>query len=278
MRQIIITILRVFVVAVVMLLLSCEEPFDPASLIKKRRFLAIVAEPLEAAPGGVVTVTAVVADADGSLYEGPVVWSVVGGDMLRVEGQTEAEAAESFIQQPAGEPFVWAVPDQQELARRYGPGEENGWMLTIGASVFESGNLFGGNLVGEPIPAYKLFVVSNRDVADRMANPQLDPLSVTRASGDQLSPNETGIYETTSSKVILRALPKQSSDRYSFHWFSTYEDFEPDDTAVATLKPAEKGLVRTYCVLRKAYFFEHDDQSRTRITGIDWEKASVRFK
>ena len=268
------TITKLAAAMVLLLVLCCEEPFDPASLIQKRRFLAIVADPLEAAPGEAARFRAVVTNAGGTLYEGPILWSVVGGDGLRLQGEIEAE---SYVELPASEPFVWTVPSQAEMTQQYGPAQKSGWLLTIGASAFTSGNLFVGQLIGEPIPAFKLFAVSNRDPADRMENPVIEWLEVTGESGTELLPDTDGAFETTESKVIFRAVPDTNSDRFSFHWFATEENFESGGGSRESLRPDGKGFYRIYCVLRKTYFFEHDDDRRTRITGIDWATAEVRF-
>jgi len=262
--------------AALLILIACEKPFDPASLIQSRRFLAIVAEPLEVAPGGTVVFRAVVTDANGTLYRGPIGWTVVGGDALRLEGGSDLLG--DVVEQAADEPFIWQVPDREELTKRFGALEENGLLLTVAASAFASGDLFGGDLVGEPIPAFKLFVVSEREPSERWTNPILERVSVTAPSEGNLEPDENGEYRTDADKVILEAVPGEWGDRISFHWFSTESDFDPDDGAVQTFAPGSKKRFRVYCVLRNSYFFQHDDATRTRVTGIDWEAVDLRFE
>jgi hypothetical protein len=269
-------LLRIATLAVLAFVIGCEEPFDPASLIQTRRFLAITATPLEAAPGETVTFRAVVTNEDGSLHEGSIAWTIATGDALRLAGNFEA--GDDPVTQSASEPFVWTVPSREELVEQYGIWEERGMLLTVGATAFESADLFGGELVGEPIPAFKLFLVSENDPEDRLVNPVIDKLTVETTSGTQLIPGIDGVYETTSSKVILKAFTDESSDRLSYHWFSTEDDFDPDGKSSQKLDPGNRGAESVYCVMRKTHFFDHDDGTRTRFTGIDWKKADIRFE
>ncbi|MBZ0274163.1 hypothetical protein K8I61_19140 [bacterium] len=255
---------------------ACEEPFDPPSVIQSRRVLAITADPLEAAPGETFAFRAVVANGDGSLYDGPVVWAIAGGDALRLAG--DLAAAEEPVRLAASEPFFWTAPDAGDLAARYGEFESRGLLLTAGATAFESANIFSGQVAGAPIPAFKLLVVSDRAPDERFRNPVLAEIVVRGPGGVPLTPGDDGVYATDARKVILEARAASTTGRLSYHWFATDDGFEPRDKSTHALSPGRTGLVHVWCVIRATHFFDHDDGTRTRVAGIDWKRVAVRFE
>ena len=265
-RAIAIALLVVFAAA-------CEEEFDPASRITSQRFLGVVADPLEATFGETITFRALVTESDGSLYDGPIAWAVVGGDELRMEGQGPDDPADLFLEMPSGPPFTWTVPPTEQFQELYGPLGQNGLLLTVGATAFK-----GGDLNSEPIAAFKLFVVSGRSADQRMVNPAIDRMRVIEPTGNEVMPNAKGQYVTDSGRVTLRAIPDQYNDRLTYHWFSSEKDFEPDLEDTQKFSPGSTGSFDVFCVLRKSFFFEHDDGSQTRLTGMDWEHVRLKIQ
>lgn len=269
-------VVLVFILAGLFAASACEEPFEPASLIDSRRFLAITVDPLEAAPGDTVAFRAVVADSDGSLYEGPIVWAIATGEAVRTVG--DFQAIDEPLRLPAAKPFTWVVPSREELAERFGRWEAGGMLVTVGATAFDSADVFSGELYGEPIPAFKLVVVSERNPRDRWTNPNLEDLSVETADGSSLVPQPDGTYQTTSPSLILRAIPEEDAMRQSFHWFATSDEFDPDNGRVQGLKLAAAASTSVFCVLREMHYFHHDDGTRTRVAGIDWTRVEIQSK
>ncbi len=266
------------VVAAMVIVTACQSPFTSPSLIQGRRFLAIVADPLESAPGGTVAFQALVVNADGTLFTGPIGWTVVGGDNLRLATGTNPLTSGAVVETPASEPYNWPVPATADLTSRYGAMEKNGLLLTVGALAFEPGNLFQGEPVGASIPAFGLFVVSNGGSSEPMSNPALERIAVLNAAGNELTPDAQGEVQTTDRKAFLHAITDDAGGDLSFAWFSTDSQFAPAEGAFQSFRPAGKGLYRVYCVLRRTYDFVHDDHTSTMITGIDWQTVAIRFE
>jgi len=267
---------RIALVIVLMLLAvhgaGCDVEFDPPSEIQSLRFLGMIAEPLEGTPGGTITFSAVVAEADGNVYDGPVAWAIVGGEQLRATGETGDSPTAIYLQPSPDEPFVWAIPSAGELAAAFGAPEENGWLLTVAASVFEN-----GDPTAEAKAAYKLFVVSDREPEQRLRNPVLVDVQVA-AGGNRLQPDADGQFLTRRSRVDLRAIVAEPNGDQTFHWFATSDTFEPDFAARQSFNPESPGSYRVFCVVRESFFFEHDDNSSTRVTGQDAWNATIRFE
>lgn len=252
--------------------LGCNIDFDPPSEIQSLRFLGVIADPIEAAPNETTTFTAIVTNANGTVYEGPVAWLIVGGDQLRETGEGDFSVDDLFLQLSPETPFAWAVPSRDEMTARFGPPQENGWLLTVAASAFKN-----GDIEDEPKTAFKLFVVSERDVDQRFENPVLQEVRV-KAGGDPLPPDAEGQYVTQRNRVNLRAIVDQTSGDQTFHWYATTNDFEPDLDAEQTLDPGSNGTYRLFCVVRESFFFVHDDNSLTRVTGQDAWQGTVLFE
>ncbi len=257
----------------IVILGSCGDEFEDASLIKTSRFLAIISDPLESAPGETINFYAVATNKDGALYKGPVAWSVIGGDDLRLGGETDVESEYTGFAPSSDAPFAFKIPDKEKLIRDFGGWEKNGLLLTVSAAIFLNGPTSPPTEI-----AFKLFVVSERDAALRMKNPRIEKLEIIEPSGNIIQENQNHVYVTDGNRLTLRAVPIESSDRFSFHWFSTDDDFTPDLESSQLFKPNAVGKYSLYCVLRKTYFFEHDSNANTRITGIDWKRAELRFK
>ncbi|MDP8222595.1 MAG: hypothetical protein P9L99_04490 [Candidatus Lernaella stagnicola] len=252
---------------------GCDLEFDPASEIKTQRFLGIIADPIEAAPGEPITFRAIVANGDGSLYEGPIAWAIIGGDAARLTGDTENVDINDFYLQPSPDlPFEWMVPEIDEFETAFGPLQSNGQILTVGATAFKN-----GDLESEPVFAYKLFIVSERAEDDRLRNPELLDVEV-KAAGNVLSPNEEGRFVTGAKEVKLTAQVDQKDADQTFHWFATTDKFEPDLEDEQTFDPDGTGRFSVYCVVRESFFFVHDDGRRTRVTGQDFWRGDIRFQ
>ena len=103
-----------------------------------------------------------------------------------------------------------------------------------------------------------------------MANPEVKQIYVTDPSCNELDINEDGEFSTSGHKVKINAIPEDYHKELVFSWFSNEKDFAPDFEGNQTLEKSNTGLANVYVVLRKAYFFDHDDNRRTRITGINW--------
>ncbi len=263
----------ILIVAMLCGVAACDIEFDPASKIDSLRFLGIVADPIEAAPGEQITFRAIVTNKNGTQYTGPVAWAILSGDQARLTGDVDDIDIGDFYLQPSPDaPFVWTVPAVRDLQTEFGPLQSRGLLLTIGATVFED-----GDLDGEPRAAFKLFVVSERDPADRIQNPVLENVNVT-AGGQVLNAGDQGEFVTSASKVKLTAQVDEKDRDQTFHWFATTDDFEPNFQNEQTLDPDKKGRYGVYCIVRESFYFAHDNNSRTRVTGQDYWQGFVRFE
>lgn len=264
------------VLIVILALAGCNLDFDPATLIKEQRFLAIIADPLEAAPGESISFSAVMTNKDGTLYEGPFAWMIISGDNLQ-EGEVDESAVnpDDLNFTANDEPFVWEVPAEADLADRFGPAQENGRLLTIAAVGFKNGDTEDKQII-----AYKLFIVSDRPAAERFVNPTIASVTVFGPEGAELTPNENGEYKTTADKLDIKAVPEQDDGDLTYHWFSTSEDWEPtfDDEGSQTFEADGTGWFGIYLVLRHSFYFIGDDGGRTRLTGIDAWQTRIKVQ
>lgn len=254
-------------------LCGCNMPeFESAAYIDSQRFLGVRIEPLEAAPGEQVTITALVTRKDGLPYDGPMAWMVTGGNAAKAESDGAFDPALSAVTSP-GQPFVWTVPEREELEENFGPFGENGLLLTVIAAAFKN-----GDMADEARLAYKMFVVSEREPETRLTNPALTEL-VVRQAGKEIAPNELGQYPVADGKIEVQAFTDQANnDDLSFHWFSLDKDLQPEFSDTQTLKTNGHELLPVYCVLRQELFFEGDDGGRILLTGADWIYARIVTK
>jgi hypothetical protein len=252
-------------------LCGCGKPFTSASFINDQRFLAIIADPLEASPGDPFTFSAVITNKDGSLYAGPVAWAVVTGDTLREQGQANIDPNDEYLQMPGQPGFAWLAPAAADLPAKFGSPEKNGYLVTVAAMAFENGDLNGASFA-----AFKLFIISDKPAAERDINPTIKYVDVF-ANGKQITPGTKGSYFAPRGTAVLEAQPEQNLGALTYHWFATYEDFAPSLGATQKLAPDADGGYAVYLVLRQSYFFEHDDSTKTRITGEDWRRTEVVF-
>lgn len=260
-----------FLVGMLFPSLGCDmADFESAAYLDSQRFLAIQADPLEAAPGEEITFTALAVREDGQAYDGPMAWTIVGGNATQTEDSNTFDPATAAVTSP-GQPFVWTVLDRDQLEERFGPFQENGLLLTVVAAIFKN-----GDMNQEARMAYKMFVVSEREPDRRLVNPVLTEIVVSQG-GKEISPNTQGEYAVTDGKVELRAFTDQpDDDDLSFYWFSIDKDFEPDYSDSQTLKTNGHELLPLYCVLRQEVFFETDAGGRIRLTGTDWRSMQIR--
>jgi hypothetical protein len=248
---------------------GCDDPdFDSPSVIQSQRFLGIKADPLEAAPGENVTFSALVVDSDGSTHEGPIMW------MIGADNDSSEEGAQDvvFYETEESGPFVWTVPEKNTLEEAFGPMGENGILMTVFVGSFPA-----GDPSRDPITTYKMFVVSERSEAERMANPVIDEVKVT-TWGDTLSMNEDGEYLSDDDTVKIRIVPESGESDLTFHWFSVDKDFESEMESVQEVKTDGRSLTQVYCVVRKEYYFIHDEVEQTRMTGMDWVSVPIRHE
>jgi hypothetical protein len=253
------------------LALGCEEDFQPASVIDTERFLAVVADPLEIGPGETITFSSLITEEDGSLYNGPVAWAILTNDMLRESSQANIDPDDAYLQMPGQPSFSWTAPDLDELTRKFGAAERDGFLATVVATGFRD-----GDPNGQSFSAFKLFVISTKPPAQRIANPTLTALNVI-AGGGPLTPDAEGRYEVPGRKATLAATPGEGEQSLTYHWFATLKDFEPDLGARQDFKPEKRGTFTVFCVLRESYYFYHDAHSKTRVTGEDWGRAVLVF-
>ncbi len=250
------------------MLAGCTEPFPSASYLDQQRFLAVITDPLEAAPGEEVSFSAVIANEDGSLYDGPIAWAVVS--MAMMSGQ-DIDPNDVYLQQPGEAAFVWSVPEAEDLPAKFGPPERDGYLVTVTATAFKN-----GDPQGEQLSATKLFIISNRPAGERRINPAIASLEV-QAGGEALTPDDEGRYETSRSSVTLVAEPETDLGDLTYHWFATDEDFAPQLEHKQKFDPNGRGEYAVYLVLRQSYYFEHDNATSTRVTGADWRRVVVAF-
>jgi hypothetical protein len=261
-------------VILAILLAGCGEEFDPRAQINAQRFLAITVDPIEASPGETVTFGAAVTESDGSQYEGSIAWTILTSDAVREGENTEIDATTSFLQMPGGPAFTWVVPEEKVLTEMFGEKQESGRLLTVAAVSFK-----GGELSGDPVTAFKLMIVSDRGPDERFDNPSIVDFYATNSSGERLDADEDGVLVTSRSRVIFTAVPDEFSTQLDYSWFSDSNDFEPEDlTDTQGFKPGKNGTFSVYCIQRKSHFFVSDDNARTRVAGIDWAMADIRFE
>jgi hypothetical protein len=252
-------------------LAGCGKPFPSASYLDKQRFLAVIAEPLEAAPGEQITFTAVVANKDGTLYAGPVAWAVVTGASLREGGQAQLDPHDEYLQAPGQPPFAWTVPAWDDLPAKFGSPEKNGYLETIGAVAFENGDPNGKQLT-----AFKLFIISNRPAAERDINPTIASLDVY-SNGALIAPAADGDYNVALGTAVLDAHPARDLGALTYEWFSNDKSFAPNFGATQKLVSPVTSELTVFLVIRQSYFFYHDDSTKTRLTGEDWRRVEVQF-
>ncbi|HPQ68611.1 MAG TPA: hypothetical protein PKW95_05750 [bacterium] len=249
---------------------ACDIEFDPPAVIKTQRFLGIRVEPLEAAPGDEVTFTALVVNKDGSLYEGPVAWAVVAGNQMREEGETDAGVV-AYLQSGPDDPFVWTVPAWEELTAQFGPLERDGSLLTVAAAAFK-----GGDPQGEPLTAFKLFVLADRE-QKRYVNPKIEKMLVLDDRGVIMTPDEDGQYNLRGDEATVWIEPDLELDDLTYHWFAADEEFDPDFERHQKIERGDKRTLDVYCVMRRVYRFRHGANAFTYLTGMDWQSARLRF-
>lgn len=249
---------------------ACDIEFDPPAVIKTQRFLGIRIEPLEAAPGDEVTFTALVVDKDGSLYEGPVAWAVVAGNQMREEGEADAGVV-AYLQTGPEDPFVWTVPAWDELTAQFGPLERDGSLLTVAAAAFK-----GGDPQGEPLTAFKLFVLADRE-RKRYVNPRIEKMTVLDDRGVIVASDEDGRYNLRGDEATLWIEPDLDLKELTYHWFAAEQDFDPDFEKHQKIERGDKRTIDVYCVMRRVYRFRHGENMFTYLTGMDWQSARLRF-
>lgn len=257
------------VVIFAFILLSCDPEFDPPNLINTQRFLGIKAEPFEVAPGGTITFSALVVNEDGTPYDGAVAFFVTDGSDLRDSGEGDVNPADALVQLPDQAPPVWTVPSKEEIVSQYGGMQKNGIVLAVAAAA--------GDLENDPLIAFKMFVISERAEKDRFENPVIEKIEVTEPGGNELAPGEDEKFTTDESKLHLNAVPDEDGD-LTYHWFSEDKDFEPDFGPDQTFNPGNTGEYNVYLVMRERFYFIHDDDSRTMITGLDWQELPLVFE
>ena len=105
---------RALVVAGVLLGNACGPDFDPASLIKAARVIAVVAEPPEATPGQEVALVPIVASPTGSLVEGTGFsaswWRCPDADSDALGDFTQCTVPAERRELGGGSPYVDVVP------------------------------------------------------------------------------------------------------------------------------------------------------------------------
>ncbi len=241
--------------------MACGDGMESQNTIESRRFLAIVADPLEAGYGETVNFFALVSESNGKIYDGPVNWSI-----SRDDSPDDSGLSLDFSSEAGGE-ATWEIPAKSELSSLLGPPEIKGYLLRATMTTAE----------GEHVEAYKRFVVSERDAADRIANPVIENMELG-SGGEALEAGGDGTYATSRNEVTLTAQTSGNEDDLFFEWYSTRSDFEPDHDAAQTFEPGKNGTWTMYCVIREELEFEHDNSSVTTLAGIDWWRGVIEFQ
>lgn len=267
---------RRWLMALVLVLLAaslpaCDIEFDPPAVIKTQRFLGIRVDPLEAGPGDEVTFTALVVNKNGTRYIGPIAWAITGGDQVREEGES-ADAVAGYLQTGPDDPFIWTAPSWDDLQAQFGPLDRAGSLLTVAAVAFK-----GGDVEQEPLVAFKLFVVSDRE-QKRYVNPNIEEMVVLDDNGEMLEPDESGEYGVGGRKATLRIEPDLEVEDLAYHWFSADKDFDPDFERRQKIERGDGELLDVYCVMRRIYRFTHGNNAYTYLTGMDWQTVRLRFE
>ena len=268
--------------------IGCEDPFEPASKIESRRFLGIQADPAEATFSEQVRFSALIVNKYGSVFDsddGDIVWIISGDDIMRESAGADEgniNLNNVWLETELTGPFIWQVPDKQTFTDTFGPLESRGKILTVTAVVFNKGQIDLSNPdfdidfdMKTNITAFKLFVVSEQPEQNRMLNPQISQVYVTDSDCNEIAVNQNDEYATSRGKVKINVIPEKKNKNLVFSWFTNEDDFEPDFEGYQELKRDGKGLANVYVVLRQDYFFKHDGNVRTRITGINWPDIAV---
>ncbi|MBM4283509.1 MAG: hypothetical protein FJ137_23135 [Deltaproteobacteria bacterium] len=94
---------------------GCTPKFDPASLIKNERIIAVVADPPEAVPGASVTLTPIVVGLGGTLAEGDgytaAWWRCPDDDSDSLGDFWQCTEASKRVELGGGVPYVDVVPE-----------------------------------------------------------------------------------------------------------------------------------------------------------------------
>ena len=259
--------------ALALVVSACDFPeFDPPNIIDTRRILAIKHVPRETKPGDTVTITALVVNGDGTLYEGSLGW-LVSGSLALSEGETdELPDGEPYLQNPDSPPFSFEMPDEDEFAEHFGIGyDPEATVLTIGLAAGESQD--------DVTLAVKTLIVKDEPSKE---NPIFQRI-VVRDNGQVLTPDTTGIYTVgPGAHLNLTAevdFPTGEIEERSFHWYTATEgiDFGVDRVTTWDM-PKEPGLYPLYCVARENTKTTYNDgETVVQSSGIDWSGIIVQI-
>ena len=282
--------------ALVLSLAACFPQFDPVTQIEHLRVLGIKAEPPEAAPGDAVTLTALVANADGTPYEGVYLWAVLG-----ITGTEFAQMGSSHfdpnrlppggfgIQTPGGAPFAYSVPQPDDPGSILGiPFRDSGILLTALLVVVEGSpdateilaDLAAGGTKFEYRFAYKTVIVSTRTADQRNSNPVLNHVEVKRF-GQVIEPDPgDGSYHVGYGDVahIAAIFDNAEGSRVTFSWFDSIKEGFGDgqgNKARDWKLPSHVGAYTIYVVCRNNYEFHSDQGYSARSSGMDWGTATL---
>ena len=235
-------------------LAGCESALDQRlSLVEEPRVLAVTSEPAEGKPGDTITLSALVASADGSLTAPPA-WALCTAPKPPTEdnavadgclGSTQvvalgtAPTATTQIPTDACQLFGPDVPGSGFRPRD--PDPTGGYYQPVRADAGEAGLAFGfaritcklGSAPADVAHDYQTMYVANK-------NPTLAPITVDHVAADTdvtltaaWDPPEQYLYYDPSSQTLIT---RRESMRVS--WFATAGSLPVDATAVGEDDPA----------------------------------------
>jgi hypothetical protein len=286
--------LLVAVAALCVLVSACFPEFDPVTQIQRQRILGIKAEPPEAAPGESVTLTALVANEDGTPYQGVYLWGVLGvagTDFAEMDPENfdPADLPGGFgIQAPGDEPYAYPIPEPDDRGEVLGiPYRPDGILLTAILVVVEGStdeaeilaDLLAGGKEFTYRFAYKTLIVSDRPEGERNENPANGRIDVLRF-GQVPEQDADGNYllGRGGDANLTAVFDGADGSRVTFAWFnSTKEGFDGQGGRGKVWSlPDDDGVYYLYVVCRNNYLFESDQGYSARSSGMDWATVSVR--
>jgi hypothetical protein len=185
--------------------LACGPTFDPGSLIKNERVLAVVAVPPEATPGLQVTLTPLVVSPEGTLAHGDGYdaswWRCPDSDSDALGDYAQCTVPEQRRPIGAGAPFVDTVPDDlfgdaAALADGDGIGAEKALGALLGYWRVVGFNARSGDRFVDAFKRVPIYLPVRLDAVD----PRLGALDTRINADGELEPNTNPVL----TSVLVR--------------------------------------------------------------------------
>lgn len=233
-------------------LFACSEGFDPSSLVKDMRVLAIKAEPPEVNPGNTVTFIPLVANPSGEPLE--YTWLLYGDASFMESPGTSDEPAGDPLMEIVGEIISFPVPSGilDEL------GGFESVTVPVVLEVIQGENMrraFKGVLISKNTTAPN----RNPEISGIMVNeefPVISPIFVQASTEEEDS--------VIDIEVVLDVFSMDEGDEILTYWYSDSGEFEYNDKRVNSwTAPQEECATYIIAVVR-------DERG-----GTDWFEIAV---